>query len=399
MTREEIQQEVLALNSNSILVEAATGVGKSLISMLKIEKAAPDGRILVVIPRKVLIENWKQEFIKWGYGQWLPRVDFVTYISYPNLKGRHWDAIIYDECHHLSERCRKSVPHISSNVNILLSATVSKKLKEAFYGLFKGLKTYKVPLKFAIENDIIPEPRIIVIPLTLDTTIANHVYVVKPRAKDFFTVSYQNWFKNRWKYFKMKLKEGVKIFCTERQYYAELSADVASAKRRFQKNPTGARKSVWLGKCNARLKWLSDTKTKYVKSILEQLSSYRTLTFCNGISHTEELGSCAINSKDTKKSTATLASFNDGTIDHITACNMLDEGVNLSDCQVAIFAHFNASERMQIQKVGRALRHPKPIIILPYYQDTREEEILTEMLEQYDKSLIEIQSDPSSITL
>lgn len=399
MTREEIQQEILALDSNSILIEAATGVGKSLMAMLKIERDAPNGRILVVISRKVLIENWKQEFIKWGHSDWLPRVDFVTYISYPNLKGRHYDAIIYDECHHLSERCRKSVPYISSNVSILLSATVPKKLKSIFYGLFKGLKVYTVPLKFAIENGLIPEPRIILIPLTLDNYKVNQIYKVKPKAKKFYDVTYQNWLKNKWKYYRAKLKDGVNVACTEFQYYTELSSSIESAKKKFQGTPTEVNKYSWLNKCNIRLKWLSSIKTHYVKSILKQLSNYRTLTFCNGISHTEELGSYAINSKNEQVSSHNLAQFNAGTINHITACNMLDEGMNLSNCQVAIFAHLNATERLQIQKVGRAMRHPNPIIILPYFKGTREEEILTEMLEQYDKSLIEIQSDPSSITL
>lgn len=399
MTREEIQQEILTLKSNSILIEAATGVGKSLISILKIKDSiSPDGRILVVIPRLILVENWKQEFIKWGYESLLPQVDFVTYYSYPTLEGRHYDAIIYDECHHLSERCRKSVPHISSNVNVLLSATVSRDLRDTFNKLFKGLLTYKVPVKSAMQSGIIPKPRIILIPIALNNSVPNCTYIIKPKATDFFTVNYASWFKNKWNYFRSRSKKGVRIICTEKQYYNELSSDIELAKRRFQSMPNVRLKSIWLKKCNDRLKWLSDLKTFYVQSILRHLDNYRTLTFCNGIEQTETLGSHAINSKD-KNASKTLADFNAGKINHITACNMLDEGINLADCQIAIFAHFNASERMQIQKIGRALRHPEPIIILPYFKGTREEEILTEMLEQYDKSLIEIQSDPSSVTL
>ena len=72
---------------------------------------------------------------------------------------------------------------------------------------------------------------------------------------------------------------------------------------------------------------------------------------------------------------------------------MLDEGINLNDCQVGIFAYINSSERMQIQKIGRILRHKNPVIILPYFVNTREEEIVEKMLQQYDKSLIETQSN------
>ena len=43
---------------------------------------------------------------------------------------------------------------------------------------------------------------------------------------------------------------------------------------------------------------------------------------------------------------------------------------------------------MQIQKMGRILRHPHPIIIIPYFRNTRDNEILNNMLKNYDESLI-----------
>ena len=67
---------------------------------------------------------------------------------------------------------------------------------------------------------------------------------------------------------------------------------------------------------------------------------------------------------------------------------MLNEGVNLTDCQYGIFAVMNASEIMQVQKVGRILRHKNPILIIPYYENTREEEILNNMMQSYNKDLV-----------
>ena len=84
-------------------------------------------------------------------------------------------------------------------------------------------------------------------------------------------------------------------------------------------------KNMFLRKSGDRLKWLSDQKTAYIKSLLDQLHQERTLTFCNSIPQTEELGKYCINSKN-KKSMDYLDKFNDGKINHITACNMLDEG-------------------------------------------------------------------------
>ena len=68
---------------------------------------------------------------------------------------------------------------------------------------------------------------------------------------------------------------------------------------------------------------------------------------------------------------------------------MLDEGVNLTSCRVGIFANINSSERIVVQRIGRILRHKDPIIIIPYFINTREQEIVNNMLEGYNPDLIE----------
>jgi superfamily II DNA or RNA helicase len=67
---------------------------------------------------------------------------------------------------------------------------------------------------------------------------------------------------------------------------------------------------------------------------------------------------------------------------------MLDEGVNLRDCQYGIFAMLNSSERMIIQKLGRLLRHKEPVVIIPYYVGTRDEELVKKMTENYKTTII-----------
>ena len=61
--------------------------------------------------------------------------------------------------------------------------------------------------------------------------------------------------------------------------------------------------------------------------------------------------------------------------------------VNLTDCKIGIFAVLNSSEIMVKQKNGRLLRHKEPLIIIPYYKDTREQEIVEKMLEDYNPEL------------
>ena len=80
--------------------------------------------------------------------------------------------------------------------------------------------------------------------------------------------------------------------------------------------------------------------------------------------------------------------FNTGKIKHITACDMLNEGMNLTDCRVGIYANLNSSDILIKQKTGRLLRHKHPVIIIPYYKGTREQEIVEKMLENYNPDLV-----------
>lgn len=73
--------------------------------------------------------------------------------------------------------------------------------------------------------------------------------------------------------------------------------------------------------------------------------------------------------------------------------------VNLINCRVGIYATLNSSERMIKQKLGRLLRHEDPVIIIPYYVGTRDEEIVKRMCEDYNPDLITIINDLTELKL
>jgi ERCC4-related helicase len=68
--------------------------------------------------------------------------------------------------------------------------------------------------------------------------------------------------------------------------------------------------------------------------------------------------------------------------------NILNENANLVDCKYAIFANLSSSEVVIPQRLGRAMRHKHPVIIVPYYAGTREEEIVKKMFQDYNKEYI-----------
>lgn len=385
MTREEIRNDILHLTSNCILAELPTSVGKTKIALDFMNERAVKGNILIVIPRLVLIQNWKDEFIKWKYDSYLSQVTFTTYISLPKYTGKSYDLIIFDECHHLSQRAQEAVEDIQSNYCLLLSATVTKTFKKDIKLLFPNIEMYKISMREAIEEDILPDPRVFLIPLTLNNTTDSEILVINPKAKlDGGRVMFTQRFAAK----KDKQHKYI-IKCTQEQYYQDLSAMVDFYKRNYMHTNNQALYFRWQQKAKERLTWLSSLKNDTAKMLLKVLKNKRTLTFCNGIAQTKELGKYCINSENAESNNY-LQAFNSKKINHITACNILNEGCNLTDCQVGIFVSINSSDIMTKQKNGRILRHKNPVIFILYYKNTREEEIVNSMMENYNPKLVAI---------
>ena len=378
MTREEIKNLLNTIDNKEVVLELSTGYGKTLMALEYINKQSPKS-ILIVVPRLVLINNWKDEINKWGYNTLLDKITFVTYVSLHKHSNMHYDIVCCDEAHHLSERCKEALVTIDSNYKVFLSATIKKDLKWWLKDTYNKIRFINVSLKESISNDVLPDPKVFLIPLKLCNANSTEILVKKNKNTKLEITC---WYKDRWKYMKMY---NCNIKCTPQQYYNEISNDIEYWKKQSMYKSIFTNK--WLKLCGDRLKWLSDQKTSFVKVLLNHLKNYRTLTFCNSIAQTEELGKYCINSKN-KKSSEYLEMFNNKKIKHITSVNILNEGVNLSECRIGIFACLNSSEVMVAQKNGRILRHKEPVIIIPYYKDTREEELVTKMLENYNPELV-----------
>ena len=382
INREQILREVLALNDKFLCLELATGVGKSRLAIEYMAKFNP-ASILIVIPRLVLIDNFKEEFIKWGKQDYMDKLTFVTYVSFPKLDVSQFDFVIFDESHHISQRCFTHLEESSMKRAIFLSATLSNQFKFALkQAVGSDINFLKIDIREAVDNEILAEPRVFLVPLSLDNTKAVHTIVEHPKAKIIKECLY----KDRWQYLRDKNVQ-VHIKCTEFQYVNELGSKIDFWKKKYMVTRNEGVKTKWLFLAGQRLKFLSQIKNPILIPLLERLKSQRVLTFCSSIEQTEILGKNCINSKN-KEASIILEKFNDKKIDHITACNMLNEGMNLVDCRIGLYANLNSSEIIIKQRLGRILRHKDPVIIIPYFQGTREEELVEKMLEDYNPELV-----------
>ena len=382
MTREDILKEILELKGTNWLLELATGTGKSRLAIEKI-KDLKAKTLLLVVNRNVHKQNWANEFKKW-WSKCNLKITMTTYVSLPKYAGKY-DCAIFDECHHLSERCREALCYFDIQHSILLSATVGNKLKDELVEVFDDLTLYKKSLRNIIDDNILPDPKVYILPLSLRTDLPTESIWKNPKAKGKLIET--SW-AMRWSFMKQKTNP-VRIYCTQRQYITELDNQIEYWKKRYLRSRSEIAKNKWLRLCGDRLKWLSDKKIPYVQQILLHLGERRTLIFCNSIEQTEMLGEYCINSKN-KKSIEYLEAFNKGEIDHITTCNMLNEGMNLVNCQVGIYANLNGSNTIVLQRMGRLLRHKNPVLIVPYFVGTREEELINKMLENYNPKLVTI---------
>lgn len=373
MTREEIHD--LALSkvdmTKYMILELITGFGKSKLAIDLINHICDrvfrndecPTTILILVAKTVHKQTWRDEIKKWGG----IKSDYITiecYESLKNYKDSYFDVVVADEMQHLSEARIDVLETIHINESFIgLSATIKRDMRDYFIHSHKA-EVIKCGLKEAVEDEVLPEPTVYLLPLTLD----NSIY--KYRTKRF----------------------GKEVTTTQKGYYDSVSSLIEWYKNKYFNSRNERMKNLWLSTAGKRLKWCAEQKEALVLSLLDKFRNYKTLTFCSSIEQSERLGKYNITSKN-KASVKNLEMFNLNKIKHITACNILNEGVNLTNCRIGIFCNLNSSEIVVKQRVGRILRHKSPIIIIPYFKDTREEELVQKMIEEYSEdSIISVDS-------
>ena len=368
MTREEINNLALSKidKTRYLILELITGYGKTKVAIDLINHICDrvfrndecPTTILILVAKTVHKQTWKDEIEKWGG----IKSDYITIECYESLKNydnSYFDVVVADEMQHLSEARLEVLESIRVNEAFIgLSATIKRDMRDYFIHNHKA-EVIKCGLKEAVEDEVLPEPMVYLLPLSLD--VKSYTYKIKRFGHDVIT--------------------------TQKGYYDIISSLIEWYKNKYFNSRNERMKNLWLSTAGKRLKWCAEQKEALVLSLLDKFRNYKTLTFCSSIEQSERLGKYNITSKN-KKSTEYLNMFNNNKIKHITACSILNEGVNLTNCRIGIFCNLNSSEIVVKQRVGRILRHKSPIIIIPYFKDTREEELVEKMIEEYSEDSI-----------
>lgn len=389
MTREEIYQQCVEkiAKTNCLLLESATGTGKSKISIDLVNyllaslwyRNKEEVNILLLVAKRVHKQTWKEEIEKWG-GINHPtahiNICMECYESLKNHCRERWDIVLADEVHHIGSDVRLDLlKTVRFGYFIGLSATIPVKLKQLFRYRYHA-DVVSCDIIEAINDEILPEPQILLFPLMLDNRKPTETWeFFKEAPGPVVHAEYREIRK-----YKYNRKVHSIILMTQKQKCMEFDALIDFFKR-------NNRDKAMLYMAGKRLEFLAYCKNQIVSDILRKLDKKRTITFCKTIEQSEILGKNCIHSQN-KKADDLYERFNSKRINHITAVNILNENANLVDCQYGIFANISSSSIVQAQRTGRLLRHKEPVIIIPYYKGTREDEIVAKMLEGFNKEFI-----------
>ena len=269
MTREELQIQALSLikKNSRVALQWCTGLGKSRAAIEianYIQDLKDDGniKVLLVVAESAHKSNWERELSIWNFKP--NNITIECYASLPKYKDSWWDLVIFDEAHHLGTDLKMDIlSSMIANYVVLLSATLPDQIMQAVSVIFGEFETSKVSLKQAIEWGILPEPKVYLIPLILNSTYPNCT-IIEEWGKKEKRVTYRCKYYERWEYLRNKTKYPnvtLEISCTQQQKYDYLSDQFDYCKKQFFKTNKEHVKNKWLQVGAKRKRFLGECKT------------------------------------------------------------------------------------------------------------------------------------------
>lgn len=361
--------DVFLQNNNKIILDHATGTGKTWTSLLAMQHIVENQDVVVVFaPTKDLVNQWAEgdnisrffpesHIIRClGETNWRERLHnylfanqsaplFVVSTMHPSTmedvikrinEQRDSDrvSVIADEVHNLGSTLRRTIfPDLRAEKGrIALSATPFRQDQgdEAITEYF-GDEIHKITIEDAIEKyEVLSEYEYHIHPVVLNS---------EERDK-----------------FLEHSTEISNLYNTYKSYEDQPLMEVAD--RHHDLKAEVMERARVIKECEAKL--------EVTKSIFDNVGT-RTLVYCNTEDHTEEV----VNSVDdfTTKTVSTflgrlpssdkknmLQYFEQGDIDVLVSIDCLTEGIDVPECDSAILVTSSTTEREAVQRRGRILR-------------------------------------------
>lgn len=354
--RAQIQKEgsdaIVANKFRGILfISPRVGKTKSIIDALN--TIIVEIKVLVLAPRKDILEGWKKECVTWGL---LPhiKIDYLWSNSINKAPLGHYHLIIGDECHDFNNKVISKLRLHQIHGTRILGATGTLDEVTAFTweNILSTKAIYSYPFEQAIADGIIADYRITCIGLNLDDSDA---YIAAGTAdKPFFQTELQAY--SYW----------------NKKYTAEVNK--------------GTNKNLkFLIKKRLDIIYNSRTKLNFTNDFLNK--DVRCLIFTGRQSIADQIG----DSYHSKSEKHNLSKFISGKINKLSTVNMISMGITIPNLKFVFFNQIQSGENLAIQQAMRAFNPEEgrvAEIVVIYLKDTQDEVWVKSALKGFDKSKI-----------
>lgn len=311
----------------------------AVMAIMKVLKAKPDAKVLIVVPTDVLQKQWMNDYI-------------IKYNLIKNCEVRiinsvikmSWDVdlLICDECHMFcSETFQEVFNCVSYNMVLCLTATL-----ERLDGKEILIKTFApvcdiVTIENSQQNGWLSPYKEYVVLLDVDLT------EYKKWNQEFI-----GFFSQMGYDFNLGMKLTTNII-ERRKYAKKLGLD----QKQFDAVCFG-----WMDRLRKRKKFVQSHPKKFeiARKILDARKDKKCITFCSTIKDAEQLslkGEYVLHSKQSKKSNEeALNAFDQATTGVLHSSKAVNQGVDVKGLSVEIIMNTDSSKITKTQKLGRALR-------------------------------------------
>lgn len=306
-------------------------------------------KILICYPDKNIQESWQSDFKAVGYKN--PDISYVTHVSLHKEIHNHYDIIVCDEIHLLSDKQKRDFKALMNNNKgkcfLGLSGTLSDKTR--------------VELKMALGLDVVSE-------YSLEEAIKDGI--ISDYQINVIRVPLDN-----------KTIVDIKKKRTEKAKYNAISY-VIRAKGQ----------SLFLSLARMRIIHNSISKLAATKKLLNQLKNERVLVFCANNKVANQLG-CKIHTSkyyDQEEFEKFVAS--NSQINHLAVCKIGNTGVSFKFLDNIVINAFDSNSENLTQRICRSLILDEPGKVSNIYIVSSDEEVelkwLEKSLEFFDKRKI-----------
>jgi superfamily II DNA or RNA helicase len=312
--RDKRQQEfadVWLKNGQFGILNLCPRFGKIYTSINLLEKLDKNIHILIAYPDLKIKAAWEDDFKTRKYKN--PNITYTTHLSIKKHTEAHFDLVILDEIHLLSEAQIEAVKDLKYERLLGLTGTLSASTEETL-GMELNLPviaTYSIDQ--AIQEGVIVDYQITVVHTPLDNTKL------------------------------IEYKKGKKTEKAQFNAYTYI----------INKNMIERRDTMFLRLARMRIIQNSVAKLEKTKQLLSKHQNERILVFCGVTSIADNLGIPSYHSKSTEKQI--FDDFAEGKGNHLAVVKIGNTGVTYKPLNRVIINYFDSNAENLAQKINRCM--------------------------------------------